>query len=153
MLYARQLFVLALLTFVGATVADAQPNRNAQPQTTIAASDAAEATTVRAGGADRNSVSGSGCSGFIDDANPTAAVTFSGSGTFSIYATSSSDATILIGSPDGKWHCSDDASGSNPGVSFAKAPAGKYVVWVGVISPDAAGASAQLFAHSGAPRW
>ena len=153
MMYARLLSLVALLTLVGATAADAQPDRNAQPQTTLAASDAPEATTVRAGGGDRNSVSGSGCSGFIDNASPTAAVTFGGSGTLSIYAVSDSDATILISGPDGKWHCSDDASGSNPGVTFAKAPAGKYVVWVGMISPDAAGASARLFAHGGSPRW
>ena len=153
MTYARLLSLFALLTLVGATVADAQPNRGAAPQATVTASDAAEATTVRAGGSDRNSVSGSGCSGFIDNASPTAAVTFSGSGTLSIYATSDSDATILIAGPDGKWHCSDDASGSNPGVTFAKAPSGKYVVWVGTISPDAAGASARLYAHGGSPRW
>jgi len=153
MTFLRTLSLLALVLSIGTVAADAQPNRNASPQAAISASDAPSATAVRAGGGDRNSVPGSGCSGFIDNDQPTATVTFSGSGALSIYATSSSDATILIASPDGKWHCSDDASGSNPGVTFAKAPSGKYVVWVGMLSPDAAGAEAQLFAHSGSPRW
>ncbi|MEO0560389.1 MAG: hypothetical protein AAF170_19655 [Bacteroidota bacterium] len=146
------LFVLTALV-LGATSVAAQPSRSASPQVAIAASDGPSATDVRGGGEDRNAVPGSGCSGFINNGQPTATVTFGGEGSLSIYAKSSDDTTILVASPDGKWHCSDDANGSNPGVTIANAGEGTYVVWIGTFSPDSAGSPAQLFAHSGSPQW
>ena len=106
---------------------------------------------VEAGGSDRNSVPGSGCSGFIQNGTPTAAIDWTGSGPLSIYATSSTDATLLVADPAGRWHCSDDANGSDPAVTIADPQPGTYVVWVGVFSPGTA--AAELRANQGAPRW
>lgn len=152
---AARLLPLVVLTalVLGATSVAAQPSRSASPQVAIAASDGPSATSVRGGGADRNAVPGSGCSGFINNSQPTATVTFGGGSSLSIYATSGTDTTLLVATPDGKWHCSDDANGSNPGVTIASAGEGTYVVWIGTFSPDSAGSAVQLFAHSGSPRW
>ena len=140
------------LALLASGVAQAQPNRNASPQATISVSgpDTAQ-TTVRAGGSDRVAVQGSGCSGFIANDSPVAAVTWSGSGALSIYATSGTDTTLLVADPAGRWHCSDDANGSNPGVTIAQARTGRYLVWVGTFEPGTA--SATLKAKGGQPDW
>ena len=146
-------FLLALAAVALAAVpADAQPRRTASPQTTLTVSDAAASVAVRAGGSDRNAVPGSGCSGFISNGAPTAAIEVAGDGPLSIYATSGTDTTLLVSDPAGRWHCSDDANGSNPAVTFAQAAAGTYVVWVGTFSPDAA-SEARLSATRGQPSW
>lgn len=111
------------------------------------------AVGIRAGGTDRNAVPGSGCSGFINNAQPTSTVEFDGEGPLAIYVTSDIDTTLLVSDPSGRWHCSDDASGSNPAVTFARGAAGSYTVWVGTFSPDAAGAAARLLAVRGQPSW
>ena len=114
----------------------------------------AEAASValQAGGADRNAVPGSGCSGYINNNQPSAKLTVSGDGPLAIYAVSGSDTTLLVSDPSGRWHCSDDANGSNPAVTFARAAPGTYVVWVGTFSPNAA-AQATLSAVRGQPVW
>lgn len=147
----RYLFLFAAIALV-AIPAQAQPRRSAAPQQTLSISDAPASASVRAGGSDRNAVPGSGCSGFISNAQPTAAVEVAGAGPLSIYAVSGTDTTILVSDPAGRWHCSDDANGSNPAVTFSQAAAGTYVVWVGTFSPDAA-ADAQLSAVRGQPAW
>ena len=151
----RVSFLLALVgLLLTALPAQAQPSRAAGPDTaTLAAAAAPAAVAIRAGGADRNSIPGSGCSGFISNAAPTAVVRLDGAGPLSVYATSDTDTTLLVSDPAGRWHCSDDADGSNPAVSFGRAEPGAYTVWVGTFSPDAAGASARLLAVRGEPRW
>ena len=134
--------------------AQAQPTRTAGPDTaTLAAATPPASVAVAAGGSDRNAVPGSGCSGFITNAAPTAVVRLDGAGPLSVYATSDTDTTLLVSDPAGRWHCSDDAEGSNPAVTFAQAEAGAYAVWVGTFSPEAAGAPARLLAVRGTPRW
>ncbi|MGB3544503.1 PPC domain-containing protein [Rubrivirga sp.] len=147
----RFLLLLAAVALL-AVPADAQPRRGGAPQQTLSVSDALATVAVNAGGSDRNAVPGSGCSGFINNGTPTAAVEVSGDGPLSIYATSGTDTTLLVSDPAGRWHCSDDANGSNPAVTFAQAAAGTYVVWVGTFSPDEA-AGAQLSATRGQPSW
>lgn len=147
----RFVLSLAILTLV-ALPAQGQPQPNATPQTTLAVADAPVSATVQAGGGDRNAVPGSGCSGYITNGRPTAAVTVSGDGPLAIYAVSGADATMLVQDPRGQWHCSDDANGSNPAVTFARAAPGRYVVWVGTFSPNAP-AEATLSAVRGQPAW
>ena len=144
--------LLALALFVAAVPAEAQPRRNASPQQTLAISDAPASVTVQAGGGDRNAVPGSGCSGYISNAKPSATVTVTGDGPLAIYAVSGSDTTMLVSDPAGRWHCSDDASGSNPAVTFARADAGDYVVWVGTFAPNTP-ADATLSVVRGQPAW
>ncbi|MEM0961623.1 MAG: hypothetical protein AAGK21_03635 [Bacteroidota bacterium] len=147
----RALLLLAALALV-ALPAEAQPRRSAAPQQALSIADAPASVTVRAGGSDRNAVPGSGCSGFINNGEPTAAIEVSGDGPLAIYAVSGSDTTMLVSDPSGRWHCSDDANGSNPAVTFTQAAAGTYVVWVGTFSPDES-ASADLSAVRGQPAW
>ena len=146
--------LLLLFAAVGlaALPAQAQPRRNAAPQQTLAVADAPASVTVTAGGADRNAVPGSGCSGFISNASPSATVQVSGDGPLAIYAQSGTDTTMLVSDPSGRWHCSDDANGSNPAVTFAKAAPGTYVVWIGTFSPSAT-AQAKVSAVRGQPAW
>ena len=108
------LLAAAVLALVAALPASAQPQRNAAPVSgTIQVGAEVATLAIQAGGPDRNAVPGNGCSGFIST-RPNAAVTFDGSGAFAIYATSDTDTTLLILDPAGRWHCSDDANGSNP---------------------------------------
>ena len=148
----RVLFLLAAVAALAAVPAQAQPRRGAAPQQTLTVADAPASVTVRAGGSDRNAVPGSGCSGFIKNGQPSATVEVSGDGPLSIYAQSGTDTTMLVSDPAGRWHCSDDADGSNPAVTFARAAPGTYVVWVGTFSPTAA-ADARLSAVRGQPAW
>jgi hypothetical protein len=140
------------LALLASGVAQAQPDRSASPQTLLTVSgDATAQAAVQAGGSDRVAVQGSGCSGFISNGSPVAAVAWSGSGALSIYATSGADTTLLIADPSGRWHCSDDANGSNPGVTIASAASGRYLVWVGTFEPGTARAT--LSAKAGPPAW
>ena len=44
------------------------------------------------------------------------------------------DTTLIINTPDGKWHCNDDmdiAESLDPGLWFENADAGQYDIWVG----------------------
>ena len=140
---------VALILGLAAAPADAQPRRNGTPQAALTAPASA---TVTAGGADRNAVPGSGCSGFISNAAPSATVEVSGTGPLAIWAVSGSDTTMLVSDPAGLWHCSDDANGSNPAVTFTDAAPGTYVVWIGTFSPTET-ASAELSAVRGRPSW
>ena len=144
--------LLAFAVLVLAAPAFAQPSRQAAAEFTLASAAAPASVAIHAGGTDRNAVPGSGCSGFIRNAQPVATVTHGG-GPLSIYATSDTDTTLLVSDPAGRWQCSDDANGSNPAVTFAAGAAGAYTVWVGTFSPEAAGAAARLFAVQGQPRW
>lgn len=144
--------LVSALVLLAATAAAAQPRPNAAAQHALEIADEAVSVAVRAGGADRNAVPGSGCSGFIANAAPTATVAVTGAGPLAIYAVSGSDTTLLVSDPAGRWHCSDDARGSDPAVTFAQAAPGRYVVWVGTFSPNAA-APATLSAVRGRPAW
>ncbi len=143
------LFALALSV---ATAPAAQPRTSGTPDHTLAVADAPASVALRAGGADRNAVPGSGCSGYINNASPSAKMTVTGDGPLAIYAVSGSDTTLLVSDPSGRWHCSDDANGSNPAVTFARAAPGTYTVWVGTFSPNE-GAQATLSAVRGQPAW
>lgn len=149
----RPLTLAAALLVAGAATATAQPRPTAAPTVgALASADAPAALRVEAGGPDRNPIPGSGCSGFIRTGAPLATVEHGG-GPLAIYVTSGTDTTLLVADPSGRWQCSDDASGSNPAVTYPDAPAGTYAVWVGTFSPDAAGADAQVHAVRGQPRW
>ena len=150
LLAMRLVPLLALV--LAATAVQAQPRTGAAPAHTLAVGAEAASVALQAGGADRNAVPGSGCSGYINNNQPSAKLTVSGDGPLAIYAVSGSDTTLLVSDPSGRWHCSDDANGSNPAVTFARAAPGTYVVWVGTFSPNAA-AQATLSAVRGQPAW
>lgn len=147
------LSLLAAGAALCAVPVEAQPQRQATPRFgTLAAAASPASVAIEAGGPDRNAIPGSGCSGFIRNSTPIATVTHTG-GPLSIYVTSSTDTTLLVSDPSGRWQCSDDADDINPGVTFSNGQAGSYTVWVGTFSPEVAGAAARLHTVRGQPRW
>ena len=48
-----------------------------------------------------------------------------------VYASSNSDTTMVIRTPDGRFLCDDDSYGRNPAVEQASWIPGRYMVWVG----------------------
>jgi len=61
------------------------------------------------------------------------------SGAFPLYvsATSDTDTTLVINTPDGTWHCNDDHTGFDPAVTFSNPLSGLYNIWVGTYSASA----------------
>ena len=53
------------------------------------------------------------------------------SAALTIGVNSGSDTVLLINAPDGQWYYSDDASGSNPAITFANPQPGLYDIWIG----------------------
>ena len=111
-------------------------------------------TTVRAGGSEFNPLLGVACSGFVSAA-PSAQV--SAGGTLSFTATSASgedsfgdeDYTMVIRTPNGRWFCSDDYDGFNPGIEVTDGGDGVYTVWVGTFDEAPEPAEAVLSVREG----
>ena len=82
---------------------------------------AAEAVEVTASltTAGTNPVSGPNCVGYLAAA-PTADVVMSGGGPFGITALGGDedDLVLVVRAPSGRWFCSDDADGLDPGIQF-----------------------------------
>ena len=53
------------------------------------------------------------------------------SAALTIGVNSAYDTVLLINAPDGQWYYSDDASGTNPGITFTNPQPGLYDIWVG----------------------
>lgn len=87
---------------------------------------------------------GSSCYGNIYGAAPDVTVEYSGVGALHFSATSDSDLTLVIRSPDDVWYCNDDYEGLNPGLSIESAAAGRYAVWVGTYGDDEPDAVLQI---------
>lgn len=89
---------------------------------------------VRAGGTSdvRTMNLDSSCRGFIATDRPDYRVRYQ-AGTYAlrIAACSGDDTTLVINDASGNWHCSDDAEGRNPVVTWTSPPSGSYDVWVG----------------------
>ena len=97
--------------------------------------------SLTAGGSiDATSV-GSPCRGSIARA-PDYEVTYSaGSLPLYITSTSSSDTTLVVNAPDGRWYCDDDTNGNNPLVTFTSPRSGTYDIWVGTYGGGTASAT------------
>ncbi|MFC4724801.1 hypothetical protein AB6B38_01870 [Glycocaulis abyssi] len=72
------------------------------------------------------------CSGHIADA-PDVRLNFTpGSLPLIISVASSSDTTLVINAPDGRWYCDDDSGqGTNPSIRWDRPQSGQYDIWVG----------------------
>jgi hypothetical protein len=91
--------------------------------------------SLRAGGADENTISGAGCGGYINAEKPDYDLNYTaGNATLYVYARSDSDVTLLINDPSGAWHCSDDWEGTDPMVAFDDPQSGNYNIWVGTFA-------------------
>jgi len=96
-------------------------------------------TDVVAGGNDQNPVSGSGCVGYLNAAQPDIDINYSaGSYPLSIAVDSETDTALLINLPDGSWVCDDDTGGNgNPIVHLPNPQSGNYNVWVATYRANA----------------
>lgn len=145
--------------FLVAGVVSAQPDWRAQPMFGTANLSAGftpdpHSISIRAGGADRNSISGSGCAGYINNAQPDVDLNYqAGRSRLYIYVTSNVDTTLLVNDANGNWHCSDDFEGSHPAIILNNPPSGNYNIWVGTYSAEASGSQASVFISELAPRW
>ena len=75
----------------------------------------------------------SDCRGFIS-ANPDVRVVYSrGSLPLIISVASSSDTTLVVNGPDGRFRCDDDGgvNGLNPSIRYDRPQTGRYEIWVG----------------------
>jgi hypothetical protein len=64
-----------------------------------------------------------------------------GSLPLTIKAESSTDTVLLINSPGGGWHFSDDFEGMNPGVVFEDPADGLYNIWIGTYNNETGNAT------------
>ncbi len=76
-----------------------------------------------------NTVS-SDCRGYITGA-PSVELNYNGYSNLYIYTEGSADTTLAINGPDGQWYCSDDALGTDAGLSFTYNQNGVYDIYVG----------------------
>ena len=88
---------------------------------------------VTAGGSlDAGRVLGGNCVGTIANAPDFRMHYTAGQYNLTIYAESRSDTTLVVNTPDGRWHCNDDWNDTlNPGLTFANPLSGQYDVWLG----------------------
>src|SRR5690606_10497183 len=140
-----------------AEAAAAQPDWRAQPQVsvTLEAGFTPDPHTVevRAGGVDRTPISGNGCAGHINGAQPTVALTYAaGPSRLVLYVRADEDTTLLVHDASGDWRCSDDFDGSNPAVIFDQPASGQYTIWVGTYTRGSAGHAATVHFSERVPR-
>jgi hypothetical protein len=80
------------------------------------------------------------CGGLVTIA-PTYAFDWSGEAQgLTLLAEASSDTTLLVRTPDGSFLCADDTDGPrnlNPWLTIPEPAAGRYLVWIGRVDPDA----------------
>lgn len=97
--------------------------------------------SLTAGGSIDASTIGSPCTGSIARAPDYELTYTSGSLPLYIYATASSDTTLVVNGPDGQWYCDDDSNGgTNPQVTFNTPRSGTYDIWVGTFGGGTAAA-------------
>lgn len=98
--------------------------------------------TLTAGGSIDASHLGSPCTGSVSRA-PDVQLTFTaGSLPLYIIANSSTDTTLVVNGPDGRWYCDDDSNGGiNPQVTWNSPRSGVYDVWVGTFGGGTAPAT------------
>ena len=94
---------------------------------------ASHAKQVMAGGRNlvTDFVAADGCAGYVAEA---ADFSFSLNEAFEeiwFSAHSPANITMLLNAADGEWYCSDDFLGSDPGIGFLGAGAGRYDIWIG----------------------
>lgn len=100
---------------------------------------------VRAGGRLSASRVGSGCDGSIAQ-RPDVRLNYrAGTYPLTIYVRSSHDTTLIVNTPDGRWHCDDDSGGDlDPKLRFGRPQSGQYDIWIGRYA-GGSGAPARLY--------
>lgn len=82
------------------------------------------------------------CTGYISDA-PDFEVTYDAGSLPLVFRTlSSSDTTLVINGPDGRWYCDDDSYGDlDAEVRINRPQSGVYDIWVGTVQGGTASAT------------
>ena len=101
--------------------------------------------SLTAGGSIDASNVNSACRGMIANA-PDYKITYTaGSLPLAFRTRSSSDTTLVINGPDGRWYCDDDSAGDlDAQIVFNNPRSGTYDVWVGTFGSNTARASLQI---------
>jgi hypothetical protein len=90
--------------------------------------------SIFSGGAVNSSLIDAACVGSISP-EPDYRLEWTGAGgalRFTFTPNEVGDTTLVIFAPDARFHCNDDAFGTqNPAVDFVSAPSGTYYIWVG----------------------
>lgn len=91
---------------------------------------------LQAGGDRAASNIASSCRGYISNAPDFRVQYTRGSFPLIISVASSSDTTLVVNGPDGRWYCDDDGgvNGLNPAIRFNNPQSGQYDIWVGTYS-------------------
>jgi len=78
------------------------------------------------------------CGGLVNIA-PTYVFDWSGDAQgLTLFAEADGDTTLLVRTPDGSFLCTDDTDGNlNPALMLPEPVAGRYLVWIGRVNPDA----------------
>lgn len=106
---------------------------------------------VSAGGVNDASSLGGDCRGSIASRPDYNLYYTSGSFPLYISATSDSDLTLVVRTPDGSWACDDDGADEplDPGLTWTKPQSGLYNIWVGDYSGDGTPASTLHISETG----
>lgn len=107
----------------------------AQQNVSLSAGFVPDPVTVElySGGGNQASDLGSSCVGSVAS-SPDVVLNFrSSGGRLAIGVLASSDTSLVINGPDGRFYCNDDNSGLNPGLVWNSAPSGQYDIWVGAV--------------------
>ena len=94
--------------------------------------------SVNGGGSLDAAALGGDCRGFVN-IEPVARINWQGEAAMSrIFFFSDHDPTLIVQSPDGEFHCNDDANVLllDPSITFQKPQPGTYNIWVGSYHPD-----------------
>lgn len=87
---------------------------------------------------------GGSCRGWVATAPDVRLHFQAGSLPLIISANSSSDTTLVINGPDGRWYCNDDGgNGLNPSIRWNSPMSGQYDIWIGTYG-SSRNANAQL---------
>ncbi len=95
--------------------------------------------SLRAGGSVNAENIASNCRGYVSR-SPDVELSYSaGSLPLILSVDSSSDTTLIVNGPDGRWYCDDDGgiNGANPALRFNSPLTGTYDIWVGTYSSGA----------------
>lgn len=100
---------------------------------------------LTAGGPIQASTTATGCVGTIARAPDFELTYTAGRYPLTFHTVSSSDTTLVINGPDGRWYCDDDSYGnSNAEMRFPSPTSGVYDVWVGSYSGTMVAATLQI---------
>lgn len=88
---------------------------------------------------------GPDCIGHVNGEQPDVVLNYTaGEWPLTLYAESAHDTILIVRSPNGQWHCNDDAQGLDPAITFTTPPTGQYAIWIGTHDPDTADATLNI---------